>query len=123
MLSNFLFVAVGGAFGAVLRYAISLAVPVKDGFPLATFMVNTLGSLLMGLAYVWMVERGLVSGHYRELLMVGFLGALTTFSSFSLEAVYLIQTNQMQTALVYVVSSLFFCIVAAFLGMSIGRLF
>lgn len=123
MLTKFLLVALGGSIGAMLRYAISIYVPAKGGFPVATFCANVFGSMLIGIAYVFIVERALVSANYRELLVVGFLGALTTFSSFSLESINLIQSNQMQMALVYVVTSVIFCIVAAFLGASAARLF
>jgi len=122
MLTKFLMVALGGALGAMTRYGVSLSLPYKSGFPYATFTVNLLGSLLIGLAYVVIVEKMLVTGNYRELAIVGFLGALTTFSTFSIEVVGMIQNNQLSIALVYVVTSLIFCIVAAFLGMALGRL-
>jgi len=122
MLTKFLMVALGGALGAMTRYGVSLSLSYKSGFPYATFTVNLLGSLLIGLAYVVIVEKMLVTGNYRELAIVGFLGALTTFSTFSIEVVGMIQNNQLSIALVYVVTSLIFCIVAAFLGMALGRL-
>lgn len=128
MLAKFLMVALGGSLGAMARYAISLALAPKTpaegsfGFPYATLLANVVGSLLIGLAYVFIVEKALVSGYYRELVIVGFLGALTTFSSFSIEVLTMIQNNQSSIALVYIVSSLIFCIVAAFLGVAIGRL-
>lgn len=121
MLAKFLFVALGGALGAMSRYAISLLLPYKAGFPYATFMANLMGSLVIGLAYTLIVERALVTAHYRELLIVGFLGALTTFSTFSLEVVLMIQNYQLSIACLYVVTSLIFCIVAAFLGIGLGR--
>ena len=123
MLTKFLVVALGGALGSMARYAINLALPYKSGFPISTFLVNVLGSLLIGLAYVIIVEKMLLAGSYRELVMVGFLGALTTFSTFSIEIVTLLQSNQPSIALVYVATSLIFCIVAAFLGVALGRLF
>ena len=122
MLFKFLIVACGGAIGAMCRYALSLTVPVQSGFPLPTFFANILGSFIIGIAFVLIVERALVHASYRELVMVGFLGALTTFSSFYLEAVNLIQSDQIQIALIYVVTSVIFCIVAAFIGMSLARM-
>jgi len=123
MLPKFLMVASGGAFGAMARYAVSLSVPVTVGFPWATFIVNVLGSLFIGLAYVILVEKAAFPPYWRDLLVVGFLGAFTTFSTFAIEAAGLIQNHEVSIALVYVVSSLIFCIVAAFLGMSLARLF
>lgn len=123
MLPKFLMVATGGAFGAMARYAVSLWVPVTAGFPWATFIVNVLGSLLIGVVYVVLVEKAAFPPFWRELLVVGFLGAFTTFSAFSIEAVNLIQNHEISVALVFVVSSVFFCIVAAVLGMSLARIF
>ena len=122
MLTKLAFVALGGALGSMARYGINLAIPLKGGFPWATFLVNVLGSLIIGLAYVFITERAALPPFWRELLIVGFLGAFTTFSTFSMEFVGLIQNNEPFIALVFVVSSLIFCIVAAFLGVSLARL-
>ena len=122
MIAKFVMVALGGALGSMLRFAIGLAIPYKAGFPYATFLVNLLGSVLIGFAYVVIVEKTLLGGHYRELLMVGLLGALTTFSTFSMEVVTMMQSQQLNVALVYVVTSLIFCIVAAFIGVAAGRM-
>lgn len=123
MLPKFLMVATGGAFGAMARYAVSISMPVTVGFPWATFIVNVLGSLLIGIAYVVLVENPVFSPFWRDLLVVGFLGAFTTFSTFSIETLGLVQNHELSVAVVYVVSSLIFCIVAAFLGVSLARLF
>lgn len=122
MITKLMIVAFGGAFGSMARYVISLAIPYKSGFPYATFAANVLGCFLMGIAYVLIVERTLVSASYRELIIVGFLGAFTTFSTFSFELVSMFQTNQLSIAALYIVTSLIFCIVAAFLGASAMRL-
>lgn len=122
MLPKFLMVATGGAFGAMARYAVSISMPVTVGFPWATFIVNVLGSLLIGIAYVVLVENPVFPPFWRDLLVVGFLGAFTTFSTFSIETLGLVQNHELSVAVVYVVSSLIFCIVAAFLGVSLARL-
>ncbi len=123
MLPKFLMVATGGAFGAMARYAVSISMPVTVGFPWATFIVNVLGSLLIGIAYVVLVENPVFPPFWRDLLVIGFLGAFTTFSTFSIETLGLLQSHELSVAAVYVVSSLIFCIVAAFLGVSLARLF
>jgi CrcB protein len=104
----FFAIAFGGALGAVSRYAVSLMVAgfYGAGFqPLATLAVNILGSGLMGVCYV-LLSAGLISSEpMRGVLMVGFLGALTTFSSFALDAMALMEKGQGLLALGYVSAS------------------
>lgn len=106
-------IAIGGAIGAVSRYGVSLAITglYGAGFqPLATLMVNAVGSGLMGLCYGLLTATAMGSGindPMRGAVMVGFLGALTTFSSFALDAVMLFQKGQMGLALGYVLASVF----------------
>lgn len=118
-------VGLGGAVGAMGRYAINLWVfPVMgDKFPLATLLVNTLGSALMGLCYVLFVERGLLSNEWRLCIMMGMLGAFTTFSTFSLDALVLWQNGQPTTALLYVLLSVLLCLIAAYLSLVATRAF
>jgi len=119
----YLAVGLGGAFGAVLRYLIGQLIPqVKSGFPYATLFANLVGCLLLGAFYVLIVERSVVNGYWRELLIVGFCGGLTTFSSFSLEALQLWLSGHVQTALLYIVLSVVFCIVATLISISMLRL-
>lgn len=114
-------VALGGALGASMRYITSQLVEVQSGFPLATLLVNLLGSFLIGVFYVLIMEKTLISEIWRPVLMAGFLGGLTTFSAFSLEAVSLFEEGRWQMALSYIVFSTVFCIVAAFSGIQITR--
>ena len=114
-------VAAGGALGACLRYLVFHLMDSPSGFPLATLLVNVLGSFLIGLCYVLISEKALVAELWRPILMAGFLGGLTTFSAFSLEAVYLFEGGRWQMALSYVVFSTVFCILAAFSGMQLMR--
>lgn len=114
-------VALGGGLGAVLRYLAVQIIETPSGFPLATLVVNVLGSFLIGVCFVLILEKGLISELWRPALMAGFLGGLTTFSAFSLEAVYLLEDGRWQMALGYVVMSLILCILAAFGGMQLVR--
>lgn len=120
---NWLFVALGGGIGAVTRFALSAWLSPEPGkFPVATFTANILGCALMGLLYVLIVDKQILPLAWRAPLMVGFLGALTTFSTFSLEALSLWQTGHIQMALLYVCLTLIFTLVAAWLGYSLAEL-
>jgi CrcB protein len=113
-------VAFGGAIGAMARYAAASAFPVTSGqFPYATLGVNIVGSLLAGMLYVLIVEKGLLSPQWKPFLMVGMLGALTTFSTFSLESVLLFREGSIYLAVAYMLSSLISCVLAAFIGLSL----
>ena len=105
-------IALGGAVGAVSRYGVTLAITgiYGAGFqPLATLLVNAVGSGLMGLCYgILTVGAGMgagISDPMRGVIMVGFLGALTTFSSFALDSAVLFEKGQGGLALGYVLAS------------------
>lgn len=122
-------IALGGATGAVARHAtISLvqrwnisATGALSGLPLGTWLVNVSGSLLIGVLYVLLVERSPVNHELRALLMVGFLGAFTTFSTYSLDTLLLIERGLMLQALIYTLSSVVFCLLSTWLGMALTR--
>jgi CrcB protein len=106
-------VAIGGALGAMGRYAMSTWVfQINHKFPWATLTVNVLGSFVMGILFVVIVERGALSMEMRSLLMIGFLGAFTTFSTFSLDALGLWQNGHLFLALLYVLASVALCLLA-----------
>ncbi len=115
-------VACGSAVGGLLRYLISIGLnPFAELFPWATFAVNLLGSFLIGVLFVW-CARFQAEQKLRALLIVGLMGGLTTFSSFSLEADGLIHTGRAGLALLYVFLSVVLGILGVFLGMSLMRL-
>jgi CrcB protein len=121
---TYLAIAFGGALGAVSRYWITVSIERFNGtgFPLGTFMVNLLGSFLIGLLYILFAEKLSVADQWRPVIITGFLGAMTTFSTFSLDALLLFQQGQYNTALFYVLSSVMICIFAAYVGMQIARM-
>ncbi|MEJ2442045.1 MAG: fluoride efflux transporter CrcB [Exilibacterium sp.] len=101
---QWLAVALGGALGALGRYWVSVfTYPIMENrFPLATLIVNVIGSFLIGVFYVLIIEKGLIDPAWRNVLMAGFLGAFTTFSTFSLDALNLWQNGHTVTALIYI---------------------
>lgn len=121
MFLNLIYVAFGGALGAVLRYVTGLGVLrlVGSGFPMAIITVNIIGSFLMGLLVVMAARRGFE--HLNLLILTGFLGGFTTFSAFSLETVTLIERGQNMAALIYVLISVVGSILALALGVWLAR--
>ncbi len=103
---TFLQVVIGGALGAVSRYGIGQLFPSSGGmaFPWATFFVNLLGCLLIGAA-MGSVLSNPVLRQYWPLLVVGFLGGFTTFSSFGFDAIQLLQNKQWQLAVYYILGT------------------
>ena len=117
------FIALGGASGAVSRYLLADWVHRfwAGAFPLGTLVVNMLGSFVIGILYVLIVERQLVHADWRGVLMVGFLGAFTTFSTFSLETIALFEAGHAVQAAGYMVGSAIVCVAMAGLAMQLTR--
>ena len=123
-MKHLLFIALGGAGGALARHWLGTLVhsAAQSHFPWGTLMVNVLGSFAIGVAYILIVERGAVHPDWRSITMIGFLGAFTTFSTFSLETLALYESGQAGLALVYVTASVLTCLLSAWAGMAIMRL-
>lgn len=118
-----LFIAMGGALGAMARYGVSNGVHalVGRGFPYGTLTVNILGSLLMGFLYILFIERIGINGTWRGLVLVGGLGAFTTFSTFSVETLNLLEGGEPAKALFNIILSVVACLAAAWVGINAGR--
>ncbi len=118
-----IFIAMGGAFGAVLRYGASLSVYslLGRGFPYGTLFVNVSGSLLVGLFSVIMLERFDPGPEWRAAVLVGVLGSFTTFSTFSIETLNLLEQGEMLRAMANIVLSVLLCLAAVWFGVLIGR--
>ena len=114
-MKGFLFVGLGGALGAVLRYAISLF-PYKGTFPVLTFITNVLGALLIGYIAGAAARRGL-SRNLVLFLRTGVCGGFTTFSTFSLEAYSLFDGRHYITAVLYMILSMLCCLAGVAAGL------
>lgn len=116
-------VAAGGAIGASLRWLMAGAVQRMAGgaFPWGTFAVNALGSFLLGFLFVYMIERSSAGELLRLVVTVGLLGAFTTFSTYSLESVRLLQAGAYALAVGNVVSQVVVCLALTWLGVQLAR--
>lgn len=117
-------VALGGACGAVLRFLVSTGVYhwLGRGFPYGTLVVNIIGSFLLGLLTEALVlNRMTFALDYRAAILVGFIGAFTTFSTFSLETVYLLQQGNFSKAALNIIISVLACLLAIWLGLLCGK--
>ncbi len=116
-------IALGGAAGALMRYWVSTAVYawLGRGFPWGTLAVNVAGSLAMGVLYILLLERLTTGPEIRAFLLIGFLGAFTTFSTFSIETFNLIEQAEIGKALLNMGVSVLVCLLAAWAGVILGR--
>ncbi len=122
-MTKILAIAIGGAFGALSRYWVVGVITslFERSFPFGTLVVNILGSLLIGILYVLIIEKLDVAAEWHAILMVGFVGAFTTFSTFSLEALMLLQEGRVAAAMTYILSSVVACLLAVSVGMLVTK--
>lgn len=111
-------VGIGGAFGAIARYLISISplANLFEKFPFPTFFINITGSFLIGFLLIIFTDKLQINENMRLAIMVGFLGAFTTFSTFELEIWGLLKENQFITAFLY----LFLSVIVGFAGVVAG---
>jgi len=119
---TYLAVAFGGALGAMSRFFVYNAfIRSSSTYPSATFTVNVVGSFLIGMAFVLITERMEMGPYWRGVVTVGFLGAFTTFSTFSMDVIGLLEQGEITRAILYVLSSVVVCIIAAWLGLTLAK--
>ena len=121
---TYLAVAFGGAVGACLRYACNeLALNVLGkSFPFGTLLVNILGSFVLGWLYALISSGAIAVAPWRALITIGLIGAFTTFSTFSLDTVLLLQQGDWQKAIANVLLNVLLCLTLAWLGLKLGSM-
>lgn len=112
---SLIWIALGGAFGAVARYIVGLFVV----FPFGTLTVNIFGSFVMGLLFIYLNYKGL--DRWQPFLLIGLLGGFTTFSAFSLDTLKLYEDGRLMVAGIYIVTSVFMSLIALALGVFLAR--
>lgn len=120
---KFLLVAIGGAAGSLLRFIAATAITNRyaGSFPLGTFLINITGSFVIGFLLTVIETRAGLSPHWRPLLIIGFLGGYTTFSSFEWETLSLIRQDAFWVAVGYLMASVFCGFAAVWLGALLAR--
>jgi CrcB protein len=117
-MSIYFAIAFGGSLGAISRYWVSVTTYhwLGDSFPYGTLIVNVVGSIAIGFLTIFLADRLNISTEVRLGLMVGFLGAFTTFSTFALDTVYLLDNGAILKAVSYGLLSVFLSILGVLVG-------
>ena len=119
---NIFWVAIGGGLGASLRFISSSFFNLfYPNLPIGTFFVNVLGSFIIGLLINTLEMRSSSEIFIKYFLIIGVLGSYTTFSSFSYEVIELYNNKKLLLSIIYILASVFSCIVAAYAGYSINK--
>ena len=118
-----LLVGLGGFAGAVLRWLVDGWVSERNptAFPFGTLVVNLTGSFLLGVLFAWVIERDVLPADIRAPVMIGFIGAYTTFSTFMLESWRLVEDGAWALATANLVGSVVLGLVAVVAGLAVGR--
>lgn len=119
-----LMIATGGALGSVARFlTVSGASRLLGASFYGTLFVNVIGSLLMGITFAVLMERGGLDNRWAPMVMTGFLGGFTTFSAFSLDAYLLLENGRMGAMLLYAISSVVLSLISLLVGVMLARVF
>ena len=123
LLKSIIFVGLGGAFGSVARFLISYRIGkyYMQPFPIATFLTNSIGCFLIGALYGYSIKNDLGNSYFNFLLITGFCGGFTTFSSFSYENFNLIQQQNYITPIIYIFSSIIIGLIFTVIGFKLVK--
>jgi len=123
VLKNFVAISVAAVFGANLRYLLSRIAARQLGpvFPYGTLFINIAGSFIVGLFLIWTTERVLIDPRWRLLVVIGFCGSFTTFSSYAFETMAYFEQGQWGLMFVNILSNNLLCLGAALAGMALAR--
>ncbi len=119
-----IFLAIAGALGALSRYALGGVVQRVTGasFPYGTLVINIIGCLVIGYIMQLALNTNIISANLRVIITIGFLGAFTTFSTFSYETVKLLEDGAFIFAILNIASNVGICLLATFFGILLGRI-
>lgn len=121
MLKSLLLVFAGGGMGSALRFLITRYLRDGSAFPQGTFVVNIIGSLILGFILGWLAKQNLMDHPLYFLIAIGFCGGFTTFSSFSFENFDLLKNGDYLNFAIYFMGSTIVGILAVFIGMTLSR--
>lgn len=123
MTRTIILVGLGGGLGSILRYLTSVAINkyFQTNFPFATFTVNIIGCLIIGIIIGIFDRQQITNPDFKFLLVTGFCGGYTTFSTFSAENLNLLQSGNYLTAFLYITLSIFICLFAVWLGLLLTK--
>ena len=123
-IQEILTISVGAIFGANARYFLSryCAKLLGPEFPYGTLLINVVGSLIVGFFVIWTTERVLIAPRWRLLVVIGFCGAFTTFSSYAFETMAYFEQGQWTLMFANFLSNNLLCLAAAIAGMALARL-
>lgn len=123
MIKNFLSISIAAILGANLRYLLSRVAARELGpiFPYGTLFINIVGSFIVGLFLIWTTERVLIDPRWRLVVVIGFCGSFTTFSSYAFETMAFFEQGLWTLMLANILTNNLLCLGAALSGMAVAR--